>query len=79
MAANQTAMSEIQINEQIARLSDILEQIEKLNQMIEFHRNKSGELSMMRQYEEMKQGFMEELKELLSEFKIEIEIKGAAA
>lgn len=72
-------MSEIQINEQIARLSDILEQIEKLNQMIEFHRNKSGELSMMRQYEEMKQGFMEELKELLSEFKIEIEIKGAAA
>lgn len=72
-------MSEIQINEQIARLSEILEQIEKLNQMIEFHRNKSGELSMMRQYEEMKQGFMEELKELLSEFKIEIEIKGAAA
>jgi len=72
-------MSEIQINEQIARLSDILEQIEKLNQMIEFHRNKSGELSMMRQYEEMKQGFMEELKELLSEFKIEIEIKGAVA
>jgi len=72
-------MSEIQINEQIARLSDILEQIEKLNQMIEFHRNKSGELSMMRQYEEMKQGFMEEVKELLSEFKIEIEIKGAVA
>jgi len=72
-------MSEIQINKQIARLSDILEQIEKLNQMIEFHRNKSGELSMMRQYEEMKQGFMEELKELLSEFKIEIEIKGAVA
>jgi len=27
----------------------------------------------------MKQGFMEELKELLSEFKIEIEIKGAVA
>jgi len=72
-------MSEIQINKQIARLSDILEQIEKLNQMIEFHRNKSGELSMMRQYEEMKQGFMEEVKELLSEFKIEIEIKGAVA
>jgi len=72
-------MSKIQINEQIARISDILEQIEKLNQMIEFHRNESGELSMMGQYEEMKQGFMEELKELLSEFKIEIEIKGAAA
>lgn len=72
-------MSEVQINEQIARISDILEQIEKLNQMIEFHKNESGEQSMMRQYEEMKQRFVEELKELLSAFKIEVTVKGVAA
>lgn len=72
-------MSEIQISEHIARVSDILEQIEKLNQMIDFHKNKSGEESMQRQYEEMKQRFVEELSALLAEFDINVEIRGEAA
>lgn len=72
-------MSEVQISEHIARISDILEQIEQLNRMIAFHKHESREDSMRRQYEEIRQGFLEELKGLLSEFQIEVEIKGEAA
>lgn len=72
-------MSEVQINEQIARISDILEQIEKLNQMIEFHKKESGEESMMRQYIEIRQKFIQELKDILSEFQLDVEIRGEAA
>jgi len=70
-------MNQLEIDEKTARVSDLLEQIDRLNQMIEFHKNKSGELSMMRQYEEMRNEFLTELKEILTNFKIEI--KGLAA
>ena len=72
-------MSEVQISEHIARISDILEQIERLNRMNAFHKHESREDSMRRQYEEIRQGFLEELIGLLSEFQIEVEIKGEAA
>ena len=45
--------------------------------MVDFHKSKSGELSMMRQYEEMRQEFLEELAGLLLDFRIEV--KGVAA
>ena len=67
------------IDEKIARVSDILEQIEQLNQMIDFHKHQSGEESMMRQYEDMRNDFLKELEALLSSFKIKIQIKGLAA
>jgi hypothetical protein len=44
---------------------DILEQIERLNGMVDFHKNKSGEKSMQRQYEDMRQEWLEkELEEM---------------
>lgn len=72
-------MNDIQIDEKIARVADILEQVDKLNQMIEFHRDQSGEMSMARQYEEMRSEFLDELRDILSNFNIDIEIKGKAA
>lgn len=72
-------MNDIQIEEKIARVVDILEQVDKLNHMIEFHRGQSGEKSMARQYEEMRSDFLDELREILANFDIDIEIKGKAA
>ena len=63
-------MNSLQIQENIARASDILEQINKLNDMVDFHKNESNELSMMRQYEAMREDFLKELESILSEFKI---------
>ena len=56
-------MSEIQIQENIARASDILEQINKLNVMVDFHKNESKEKSMMRQYEEIRADYLKELEQ----------------
>jgi hypothetical protein len=72
-------MIEVDIHAHIARVSDILEQIERLNQMVAFHRDESKEFSMMRQYEEMRSGFLDELKSILADFKIEVEIRSAVA
>jgi hypothetical protein len=72
-------MSDLQIDEKIARISDILEQIERLNQMVDFHKNQSGEESMMRQYENMRNEFLRELEKSLSSFKIDVKIKDTAA
>lgn len=72
-------MSDLQIDEKTARVSDILEQIEHLNHMIDFHKHQSGEESMMRQYEDMRNEFLKELEALLSSFKINIQIKDIAA
>jgi hypothetical protein len=72
-------MSDLQIEKKTARVSDILEQIEHLNHLIDFHKNKSGEESMMRQYEDMRNEFLKELETLLSSFKINVHIKDIAA
>ncbi len=72
-------MSNLQIDEKTARVSDILEQIEQLNQMVDFHKSQSREDSMMRQYEDMRNEFLKELETLLSSFKINVQIKNTAA
>jgi TolA-binding protein len=61
--------------EKIARISDILEQIDKLNGMIDFHKFESKETSMQQQYEQMKDEFLFEFEELLSDFRIDMTIK----
>jgi len=71
-------MSAAQTEENIARISDILEQVDKLNDMVDFHKNESKELSMMRQYESMRKGFLKELKTLLGQFKINVRIEDKA-
>lgn len=72
-------MSDLQIDEKTARVSDILEQIEHLNHMIDFHKNQSDEESIMRQYEDMRNEFLKELEAFLSSFKINVQIKDIAA
>jgi len=55
----------------IIRVSEILEQVEELNKMIEIHRNNSNG-SMLSQYQEMKKGFVNELNTILKTFKLDI-------
>ncbi len=79
MAVNECVMIKVQLKENISRISDILEQLDKLNQMIAFHQEESGEVSMIRQYEEMKGRFVEELANLLLDFQIKVQIQEEAA
>ncbi len=70
-------MSNLVVNDKIARISDLLEQVERLNAMVDIHKNKTGEVSMMCQYEEMLQEFLQELAGLLADFKIEVKLRAA--
>lgn len=67
------------IDEELARVLDILEQIKELNRMIDRHKYESQDEFMLRQYEDMKERFLEELKDILQAFEIEVKIKGHAA
>jgi hypothetical protein len=57
-------------DERIVRITDIIEQIQKLNKMITLHREHSQDGFMQRQYEYMKAQFMRELKGLLENLEI---------
>lgn len=72
-------MIAIQTEEKIARISDILEQVDKLNNMVDYHKNESKELSMMRQYQAMRNEFLEELKTLLTDFRVSVNVDEVAA
>ena len=67
------------LDENLARVLDILEQIKKLNKMIDLHKNQSGDNFMVNQYQDLKNRFLKELKEILSHYEIEVLIKGKAA
>lgn len=67
------------VEEKIARVSDILEQIESLNKVLEFQQANDGDASTIRQYEYMRQGFIDELSELLKEFKLQVQGMNIAA
>lgn len=58
----------------VARISDIIEQIEGLNEMIDFHRKHQGDVSTISQYEFMRNGFIKELNELMLEFKLDVRL-----
>jgi len=55
-----------------ARVLDILDQVKKLNKMIDLHQNQSNDDMMVNQYQDMKDRFLLELKEILSDFQIEV-------
>jgi len=67
------------LDKDLARVLDILEQVKELNKMIDLHKNQSGDKFMVNQYQDMKNRFLEELKEILSDYEIEVLIKGKAA
>ena len=63
----------------MARVLDILEQVKELNRMIDMHKNQSKDDFMVRQYEDMKHRFLEELKDILQIYEIEVNIQDKAA
>ena len=64
--------------EKIARVADILEQIERLNNMIDLHRQ-SEDNSMRTQYEYMRDQFVAELNVLMTSFKLSGRMSAVAA
>ncbi|MDZ4681441.1 MAG: hypothetical protein SH848_20650 [Saprospiraceae bacterium] len=67
------------IDKEMARVLDLLEQIKALNKMIDMHKNQSKDEFMAHQYEDMKHRFLEELKTILQEYEIEVQIQENAA
>jgi hypothetical protein len=59
--------------QKIARITDILEQIETLNHQIDLHKNKDGDKASIEQYEYPKVDFLKELNDLMLSFKLHIE------
>ena len=55
------------VNDKIVRVSDILEQIDGLNKMIKVH-EENTDASMLKQYQYMKNQFLEELNTILNDF-----------
>jgi len=67
------------LDKDLARVLDLLEQVKELNKMIDMHKTQSNDSFMVNQYQDMKNRFLEELKEILSDFQIEVLIKDKAA
>ena len=67
------------LDKDMARVLDILEQVKSLNKMIDMHKHQSKDEFMISQYQDMKNRFLEELKVILSDYEIEVLIKGKAA
>lgn len=72
-------MEAIDKEEKVARISDIIEQIEELNKMIDTHRSHQGDLSTITQYEHMRNVFIKELNELMGDFKLDVRLTEHAA
>jgi len=60
------------MNDKIVRVSDILEQIDELNKMIEIHSIDPEGNSMLTQYQYMKNKFVSELDSILQEFQLTV-------
>ena len=67
------------IDKDLVRVIDLLNQVKRLNKMIDLHVNESKDSFMINQYSDRKERFLKELKEILSGFEIDVLIKGKAA
>ena len=72
-------MEAIDKEAKVARISDIIEQIEELNKMIDFHRSNQGDVSTISQYEYMRDEFIKELNDLMKDFKLDVRLTEHAA
>lgn len=70
---------QVAFDEKSIRILDLLEQVKKVNAMIDLHQNHTLDEVMIRQYKDIKQQFLSELKDLLSEFQIEVQINNETA
>ena len=60
------------IDKKIARAGDILEQIKKLDNLLELLEQNKGDASSIQQYEYMRNEFVKELGQIFIEFKLKI-------
>ena len=67
------------ITDKIVRVTDILVQVQKLNEMIDFHTKNASDDGMKTQYMFMRQQFLSELNGLLDNFQISANLKSKAA
>ncbi len=72
-------MISYELEEKIARVSDILEQIDELNKLLDSHRENDADASTIRQYEFIRQEFVNELSALLKTFKLDFQVLNIAA
>jgi len=72
-------MIDHKLDQKIARVSDILEQIEELNKLLDFQKENDADASTIRQYEFMRQAFVSELSELLKTFRLDLQHPNKAA
>lgn len=72
-------MISYELEDKIARVSDILEQIEELNKLLDFQQENNADASTIRQYEFMRQEFVNELSALLKTFKLDFQSLNIAA
>ena len=70
-------MSHISEDKKI-RVVDILDQIGQLNELITLHEAETKSALMVKQYDTMRQQFLEELKTILFEFQLNVEVLKAA-
>jgi hypothetical protein len=69
---------EIIANDKKIRVLDILDHIEKLNKLIQLHNEETHSLLMVKQYNALRQQFLEELKTILYDFQLNVEVLKAA-
>jgi hypothetical protein len=72
-------MKEMDVDERIARISDILEQIHELNKLLKLFKEQDGDESSIRQYQFMRGEFVRELKQIMKGFDLQVEALGKAA
>jgi hypothetical protein len=60
------------------RVLDILENIEKLNKLITLHDKETKSSLMVKQYDSLRQQFLEELKTIFHDFQLNVEVLKAA-
>ena len=65
-------------NDKKIRVVDILDQIDKLNSLITLHNKETQSALMVKQYDTMRQQFLEELKAILVDFQLNVEVLKAA-
>lgn len=66
------------VPEKLIRVKELLEQLPRVNAIIELHRN-GGEDSMREQYESIRQCFVDELQEIFRSYELNVRIEPLAA
>ena len=70
-------MENIATNKKI-RVLDILDNIEQLNTLINLHQKETRSTLMVKQYQNMREQFLVELKSILFDFQLNVEVLKAA-